>query len=73
MNSNKTSSFLESVETKNCFINKTFQGGGYMIPFCQDKAITWEKFLPTKRNSGSGKEGSRLSGMKLLEFITIIL
>ena len=31
----------------------------------QAEAITWENFVPAKRDPGSTKEGSRLAGMKL--------
>ena len=31
----------------------------------QAEAITWENFVPAKRDLGSAKEGSRLADMKL--------
>ena len=36
----------------------------FFIPPRQDEAITWENFVPAKRDPGSTKEGSRLAGMK---------
>ena len=32
----------------------------------QAEAITWENFVPAKRDPGSTKEGPRFAGMKLL-------
>ena len=35
------------------------------IPLRRAQAITWESFVPEKRDPGSTTEGSRLAGMKL--------
>ena len=37
----------------------------FFIPLRRAEAVTWENFVPAKRNPGSTKEGSRLAGMKL--------
>ena len=37
----------------------------FFIPLRRAEAITWENFVPEKRDPGSTKEGSRLAGMKL--------
>ena len=37
----------------------------FFIPLRLVEAITWENFVPAKRDPGSTKEGSRLAGMKL--------
>ena len=37
------------------------------IPLKRAEAITWENFVPAKRDPGSTKGGSRLAGMKLLK------
>ena len=34
------------------------------VPLRRAQAITWENFVPGKRDPGSAKEGSRLAGMK---------
>ena len=36
----------------------------FFIPLRRAEAITWENFVPGKRDPGSTKEGSRLAGMK---------
>ena len=36
----------------------------FFIPLRRAEAITWESFVPAKRDPGSTKEGSRLAGMK---------
>ena len=36
----------------------------FFIPLRREDAITWKNFVPTKRDPGSTKEGSRLAGMK---------
>ena len=37
----------------------------FFIPVSRTEAITWESFVPAKRDPGSTKEGSRLAEMKL--------
>ena len=37
----------------------------FFIPLRRAEAITWENFVPAKRDPGSTKVGSRLAGMKL--------
>ena len=37
----------------------------FFIPLRRAEAITWENFVPAKRDPGSTIEGSRLAGMKL--------
>ena len=41
----------------------------FFIPLGRDGMITWENFVPTKRDPGSTKAGSRLAGMKLFPCI----
>ena len=36
----------------------------FFIPLRWAEAITWENFVPAKRNPGITKEGPRLAGMK---------
>ena len=45
-----------------------FQTGvliNFFIPLRRAEAITWENFVPAKRDPGSTKEGSRIAGMKI--------
>ena len=37
----------------------------FFIPLRRAETITWENFVPAKRDPGIIKEGSRLTGMKL--------
>ena len=37
----------------------------FFVPLRRAEAITWENFLPVKRDPGSTKKGSRIAGMKL--------
>ena len=37
----------------------------FFTPLRRAEAITWENFVPAKRDHDSKKEGSRLAGMKL--------
>ena len=39
----------------------------FFIPLTRAEAITWENFVPAKRDPGSTKEVSRLAGMKLFK------
>ena len=36
----------------------------FFVALRQTEAITWENFVPAKRDSGSTKAGSHLAGMK---------
>ena len=40
----------------------------FFIPLGWPEAITSKNFVPTKRDPGSTKEGSRLAGMKLFTY-----
>ena len=37
----------------------------FFVALRRTQAITWENFVPAKRDPGSAKAGSRLAGMKL--------
>ena len=51
----------------------------FFVALRRTEAITWENFVPTKRDPGSTKAGSRLAGIKLfpcnhgIKFMTSLL